>query len=67
MTGEGNDTEGAFVIAGTYDLMSKECAWTKSYVTAPEAKTRKVPTTKFTDDLLHDCCDHHQRAPSAAA
>lgn len=34
MTGEGKDEEGPFVISGGYDAVSKECSWTKSYVSA---------------------------------
>ena len=34
MTGEGNDSVGPFVIAGSYDAASKECHWTKGYVGA---------------------------------
>jgi hypothetical protein len=32
ITGEGNDTIGPFVIAGEYDVNTKECLWRKSYV-----------------------------------
>ena len=34
MTGEGNDSIGPFIIAGSYDTASKECCWTKTYVGA---------------------------------
>jgi hypothetical protein len=34
MTGEGDDAVGPFVIAGSYDPVSKECYWTKTYVAA---------------------------------
>jgi hypothetical protein len=32
ITGEGNDSVGAFVISGQYDTQTKECYWTKTYV-----------------------------------
>lgn len=32
ITGEGNDDIGPFVVRGRYDLKSKECHWTKTYV-----------------------------------
>ena len=34
MTGEGNDTVGPFVISGHYNTASKECHWTKTYVSS---------------------------------
>jgi hypothetical protein len=34
MTGEGQDNVGPFVVAGSYDTVSKECTWTKTYVAA---------------------------------
>jgi hypothetical protein len=34
ITGEGNDSVGPFIIAGSYDAATKECCWTKTYVAA---------------------------------
>jgi hypothetical protein len=34
ITGEGNDNIGPFVITGSYDVVAKECCWTKTYVAA---------------------------------
>lgn len=34
ITGEGNDNVGPFIISGTYDTVSRECYWTKTYVGA---------------------------------
>jgi len=32
ITGEGNDSVGAFIISGHYDTATRECYWTKTYV-----------------------------------
>ena len=40
ITGEGKDNVGAFVIAGRYDTMNRECYWTKTYVGAHDVHYR---------------------------
>ena len=34
ITGEGNDSVGPFVVSGAYDIATRECYWTKTYVGA---------------------------------
>jgi hypothetical protein len=34
ISGEGNDGVGSFVVSGHYDVQSRECYWTKTYVGA---------------------------------
>ena len=34
MTGDGVDSVGPFIVAGSYDGVSRECHWTKTYVAA---------------------------------